>query len=107
MAEILGNFEQSVLLAIVRLKEDAYGRAVLREVQGRLERDIAAGAVHATLVRLEEQGLISSRIGVGTPIRDGRAKRFYRLQPPAIAALNDARTAVKNLWYGIRWPLKG
>jgi DNA-binding PadR family transcriptional regulator len=107
MAGTLGNFEQAVLLAIVRLKEDAYGRAVLREVQERLERDIAAGAVHATLVRLEERGLISSRIGTGTPIRDGRAKRFYRLLPAGIAALNEARAAVKNLWHGIRWPLKG
>jgi DNA-binding PadR family transcriptional regulator len=102
VGETLGNFEQAVLLAIVRLKEDAYGRAVLREVQERLERDIAAGAVHATLVRLEGQGLISSRIGIGTPIRDGRDKRFYRLQPAGIAALNDARAAVKNLWHAER-----
>jgi DNA-binding PadR family transcriptional regulator len=107
MAETLGNFEQAVLLAVVRLREDAYGRAILREVQERLERDVAAGAVHATLERLEAKGLIRSRIGLGTPIRDGRAKRFYRLEPAGVEALNDARAAVKALWHGIRWPLKG
>ncbi|HEY6341996.1 MAG TPA: helix-turn-helix transcriptional regulator [Bryobacteraceae bacterium] len=106
MAETLGLFEQAVLLAVVRLQEQAYGRAILREVQERLGRDIAAGAVHATLERLERRGLISSRLGLGTPIRDGRAKRFYRLEAAAVEALNHARAAVKNLWQGIRWPLK-
>lgn len=106
MAETLGIFEQAVLLAIVRLREDAYGRGILREVQERLKRDIAAGAIHATLERLEGKGLIRSRLGLGTPIRDGRARRFYRLESAGVEALNDARAAAKNLWRGIRWPLK-
>lgn len=100
-------FEQAVLLAIIRLQEDAYGRGIMREVQERLERDVAAGAIHATLERLEEKGLIRSKLGLGTPIRDGRAKRFYRITPAGVEALNDARAAVQNLWQGIRWPLKG
>ena len=58
MADVLGAFEQAVLLAIVRLREDAYGRAILKEVKTRLERDVAAGAVHATLERLEKKGLV-------------------------------------------------
>jgi DNA-binding PadR family transcriptional regulator len=91
----------------VRLKEDAYGRGILREVQERLERDVAAGAIHATLERLEGKGLIRSRLGLGTPIRDGRANRFYRLEPAGVEALNDARSAVNNIWQGIRWPLRG
>ena len=106
MADKLGIFEQAVLLAIVRLREEAYGRAILREVQDSLDRDVAAGAVHATLERLEGKGLIRSRLGLGTPIRDGRAKRFYRLEPAGVEALNDARAVVKALWRGIRWPLK-
>jgi DNA-binding PadR family transcriptional regulator len=96
-----------VLLAILRLREDAYGRGILREVEERLKRDIAAGAIHATLKRLEQRGLIRSRIGLGTPIRDGHAKRFYRLEPSGVEALNDARAAANNLWHGIPWPLKG
>src|SRR6266853_615140 len=101
MSETLGTFEQAVLLAIVRLREDAYGRGILREVQERLNRDIAAGAIHATLQRLEGKGLIRSRLGLGTPIRDGRARRFYRLSPSAVTALNDARAAADKLWKGI------
>ena len=107
MAETLGTFEQAVLLAIVRLRDDAYGRGIMREVQERLERDIAAGAVHATLERLEGKGFIRSKLGLGTPIRDGRARRFYRITPAGVEALNDARAAVQTLWHGIRWPLKG
>jgi PadR family transcriptional regulator PadR len=107
MADVLGGFEQAVLLAIVRLREDAYGRAILKEVQARLERDVAAGAVHATLERLERKGLIRSRLGPGTIVRDGRSRRFYRLQPAGLRALNDARAAVDSLWHGLKWPLKG
>src|SRR4029453_9137264 len=107
MADTLGAFEQAVLLAVVRLGDDAYGRAVLGEVQSRLGRAIAAGAVHATLERLEGKGLLLSRLGTGTPIRAGRARRFYRLKPRALRALNDARAAVDALWHGLDFPLKG
>jgi len=106
MADTLGAFEQAVLLAIVRLGDGAYGRAVLKEVQERMQRDVAAGAVHATLDRLERKDLISSRLEPGTPIRAGRARRFYRLRAAGVHALNDAREAVETLWSGLRWPLK-
>jgi DNA-binding PadR family transcriptional regulator len=105
MADILGAFEQAVLLAIVRLGEDAYGRAVLKEVQVRLDRDVAAGAVHATLDRLENKGLVASRLGSGTPIRSGRPRRFYRVRPRGFRALNETRAAVESLWRGLEWPL--
>jgi PadR family transcriptional regulator len=107
MADVLGAFEQAVLLAVLRLGDEAYGRAILKEVQARLERDVAAGAVHATLERLEQKRLIASRLGSGTPVRAGRARRYYRLQAPGIRALNDARAAVDSLWRGLSWPLKG
>jgi PadR family transcriptional regulator PadR len=107
MADVLGAFEQAVLLAIVRLGDDAYGRAILKEVQTRLARDVAAGAVHATLERLENKHLLASRLGSGTPVRAGRARRYYRLQPPGVRALNDARAAVDTIWRGVAWPLKG
>ena len=107
MADSLGAFEQAVLLAIVRLREDAYGRAILKEVQSRLEREVAAGAVHATLERLEKKRLVKSRLGPGTAVRGGRARRFYRLQPAGLRALNEARAAVDSLWHGLEWPLKG
>jgi PadR family transcriptional regulator PadR len=107
MADVLGAFEQAVLLAVVRLGDGAYGRAILNEVQQRLGREIAAGAVHATLERLEKKKLLSSRLGAGTPVRAGRARRYYRLQPAGVRALNDARAAVDTMWHGVTWPLKG
>src|SRR5258707_870702 len=100
MADLLGAFEQAVLLAILRLGHDAYGRAVLKEVQARLERDVAPGAVHATLDRLERKGLVSSRLGAGTPIRDGRARRYYTVEAAGVRGLNEARTAMRILWRG-------
>jgi DNA-binding PadR family transcriptional regulator len=106
MADVLGAFEQAVLLAIVRLRDDAYGRAILKEVQERLGRNVAAGAAHATLERLEHKGLVGSRLGSGTPIRAGRPRRYYRLQPRGARALNEARAVAETLWRGLRWPLK-
>ena len=105
MADVLGTFEQAVLLAMVRLRDQAYGRAIWKEVEERLDRSVAAGAVYATLERLESKGLVTSRLGPGTPIRAGRARRYYRLEPSGASALNNARATVEDLWRGLKWPL--
>ena len=106
MADILGSFEQAVLLAILRLGDRAYGRAILNEVATRLKRDVAAGAVQATLDRLERKGLVLSALGTGTPIRDGRARRFYTVLAEGLDALNDARDTHDTIWRGFARPLK-
>src|SRR3954467_1161792 len=106
MADILGSFEQAVLLAIVRLESGAYGRAILKDVQVRLERDVAAGAVQATLERLERKGLVRSKVGSGTPIRDGRARRFYTVLTEGVRALDEARKTHETIWRGLARPLK-
>jgi PadR family transcriptional regulator PadR len=106
VADVLGAFEQAVLLAVLRLGHDAYGRGVHLEVQTRLDRRVSPGAVHATLDRLERKGLLSSRLGAGSPARDGRARRFYDVEPAGVAALNDARRVMEHVWGGLRWPLK-
>jgi DNA-binding PadR family transcriptional regulator len=107
VAGLLGHFEQAVLLAVLHLGEDAYGRAILRQVQEQLGREVAAGAAHATLSRLEQKGLVASRLGSGTPIRGGRPRRYYRATPAGVGALNDARAAIGALWRGHRWSLEG
>jgi DNA-binding PadR family transcriptional regulator len=107
VADVLGNFEQAVLLSVLRLGDEAYGRAILNEVQTRLHREVAAGAAHATLNRLEGKGLLTSRLGPGTEVRAGRPRRYYKLSSPGQRALKDARATVNNLWRGFRWPLKG
>jgi DNA-binding PadR family transcriptional regulator len=101
MADVLGSFEQAVLLAVVRLGDGAYGRAILKEVEQRLEREVAPGAVHATLERLERKKLTASRLGSGTPVRDGPSRRFYIVLPAGVQALNDARDAMNRMWRGM------
>jgi DNA-binding PadR family transcriptional regulator len=103
----IGQFEQAVLIALVRLGADAYGRAVLNEVQRRLDREISAGAVYATLERLEAKGLTSSRLAPGTAIRGGRARRYFVPTAAGVEALNDAKRATDLLWRGLIRPLKG
>src|SRR5438874_4798156 len=105
MADVLGSFEQAVLVSILRLREDAYGSAIVTEVQSRLERDVAVGAVHATLVRLENKGLLSSRLVEGTPVRAGRPRRYYAVEANGLRALDEARKALSQIWRGIRLPI--
>ena len=111
MATHLGIFEQAILLALVRprteLGREGYGRAILKEVQHRLQRAVSAGAVYATLDRLEAKGLVSSRVADGTAIRAGRPRRHYAIEPAGLRALHEARSAADRLWAGIRLPLKG
>jgi DNA-binding PadR family transcriptional regulator len=106
MADVIGQFEQAVLLALIRLGTDAYGRAILNEIQGRLNRDVSAGSVYATLERLETKGLASSKLAPGTAIRGGRARRYFVPTGMGIRALNDAKSATDSLWQGLAWPLK-
>jgi PadR family transcriptional regulator, regulatory protein PadR len=108
MAELLGTFEQIVLLAVVGLDDGAYGRAVLHDVQQAFQggRTVSAGAVYSTLDRLEAKGLICSRLEEGTPVRGGRVRRFYRLTSAGASALTEARNTLEKLWRGARWPLE-
>ena len=107
MADILGGFEQAVLLAVVKLGDGAYGRTILKEVAICLNRDVAAGAVYATLDRLEAKGMISSRLAPGTPARGGRVRRYYELEAAGMGALNETKAALENLWRHAVWPLGG
>ena len=101
MSDGLGTFEQAVLVAIVSLDNEAYGRAILKEVETRLQRKVAAGAIYATLDRLEDKKLVASELGAGTPKRGGRPRRFYALRPAGLQALDESRTTAKNVWRGI------
>ena len=108
MAELLGTFEQIVLLAVLGLDEEAYGRAVLRVVQSVSggDRRISPGAVYATLDRVQAKGLLSSCSEESTPARSGRTRRFYRLTPMGASALSEVRTTLEKMWLGKRWPLE-
>jgi DNA-binding PadR family transcriptional regulator len=107
MADVLGVFEQAVLVAVLHLRGDGYGRTILKDVQRRLAREVTASAVYATLDRLEGKGLVASRSGDATPERGGRAKRHFTVTAGGVRALNDARATSLNIWRGITGPLKG
>ncbi len=107
MAQLLGTFEQVVLLSVLGLGDEAYGRSVLREAQSAMGgRAVSAGAVYATLDRLENQGLLSSRLAEGGPARGGRARRYYQLTASGASALTEARATLEKMWQGKQWPLE-
>jgi DNA-binding PadR family transcriptional regulator len=106
MQGAIGHFEQAVLLSVIHLRADAYGRAILVEVGRRLARDVSAGAVYATLDRLESKGFVTSQLEPGTAIRGGRARRYFTPSAAGVDALNTARAAAEALWGGLAWPLQ-
>jgi PadR family transcriptional regulator, regulatory protein PadR len=99
----LGRFEELVLLALVRLRENAYGVPIRREIAERTGRDVSFGAVYTTLERLERKGYVSSRVGDPTPERGGRAKRYFRIEAPGITALNRSQQAVTRMAVGFAY----
>jgi len=90
--------EHLVLLAILRLGRDAYGIPILDEVSARSGREVSRATVYVALKRLEQKGLVTSRLGDSTPERGGRAKRFFKLKPSGLKALRDSREMFLGLW---------
>ncbi|HLK64155.1 MAG TPA: PadR family transcriptional regulator [Bryobacteraceae bacterium] len=101
---ILGEFEQVVLLAILRLDENAYGVTIRQEIFECTERNPAPGALYNTLERLEEKGLLTSRLGDPTPQRGGRAKRFFAVTANGIAAVSRSQRAYQRLMEHLELP---
>ena len=97
----LGEFEQLILLAILRLGEHAYGVTIRAELADRAGRTIAPGALYTALERLETKGLITSRMGDPTPQRGGRAKRFVTVTAAGLQALTRALQAYQQLLDGL------
>jgi len=100
----LGEFEQVVLLAILRLGDDAYGVTIRREIAECTERAPAPGALYTTLDRLEEKGLAMSRYGDPTAERGGRARRYFTVTPRGVRAVVQAQRAYQRLLKGLVLP---
>lgn len=100
-ASSLGEFEQIVLLAILRLDDAAYGVSIRAEISRRTGRSVASGAMYTTLQRLEEKGFVASRMGDPTRERGGRAKRFYKVSAPGLKSLRRAQSAYQSLLKGL------
>ena len=99
--DYLGEFEHLVVLALLRLDENAYGVTVRQEIELRAEREVSIGAVYATLDRLETKGYVKSRHGEPTPERGGRSKRFFRVTAAGVAAVNRTHRALRNMTEGL------
>jgi DNA-binding PadR family transcriptional regulator len=90
-----------VLLALIRLGEEAYGVPIAREIEQRGGREVALGSVYAALERLEEKGLVTSRLGDPTAARGGRAKRYFRLTSQGLGSVRETQRLLVNLWQGL------
>lgn len=87
-----------VLLAVIRLGDAAYGVTILRSLETSTSRGVAIGSVYAALERLQDKGLVTSRLGDPTPERGGRAKRYFRATPEGVREARSTRETLSILW---------
>jgi len=97
----LGEFEEVVLLAVAIRSGDAYGAAVVTEIEQQMNRSVNLGAVHSALNRLQEKGLVTSELGGVTAERGGRRKRLYSVTAAGQRALQSIRQVRNQMWEAI------
>ena len=102
MAHGLGEFEQLVLLALMRLEPEAYGVAIRDEIEKRTGRSVALGAVYTTLLRLEDKRMVATRLGEPTPQRGGRRKKYYRPLAAGRRELAASLDALRSMTRGLK-----
>ena len=101
MGDHLGDFEQLVMLAVLRLDDDAYGTTIRDELKARAKREVSPGAIFTALERLESRALVSSRYGEPTAARGGRSKRYYKVTLDGRRALAHALRTVRRMVQGL------
>ena len=101
MGDTLGEFEQLVMLAVLRLEDDAYGTSIREELKARAERDVSPGAIFTTLERLEGRGLVTSQLGEPSAERGGRRKRFYQVSAEGRRALSRSLQTMRRMARGL------
>ena len=99
--EYLGNFDLMLLLAVLRLSDEAYGVTIAQELEQHTGREVVIASVYARLESLQERGLVTSSLGDPTPERGGRAKRYFRITGAGIREIRDARSALMTMWKGL------
>jgi len=97
----LGDLEQLILLAMVRLDGESHGALIAEAIEGHTGRSVSPGALYTVLDRLETKGFVESWIGDSTPERGGRRKRVYRLLPAGARELRDWYAGVRELASGV------
>ena len=99
--DYLGNFDLMLLLAVLRLGDEAYGVTIAQELEQYTGREVVIASVYARLERLQERGLVTSSLGDPTPERGGRAKRYFSITGAGIGEIRDARRSLMNMWKGL------
>ena len=102
----LGEFEQQVLVAMLRLGPESYTVSIVMELQERTHRSTSLAAVYIALRRLEKRGLVASRLDVAPPEGGGRPRRYFKLQDAALVQLRESRMVMDRLWEGVRISLE-
>ena len=97
----LGALELTVLLAVARLGDQAYGLAIRRDVKARAGRDYSVGAIYTTLQRLEAKGFVTSRVREPLAVRGGRSRREFKVTAAGHRAIRRAERLVKSVWAGV------
>jgi PadR family transcriptional regulator PadR len=97
----LTDFELMIMLAILRVRERAYGVPIAREIEETAGRRVTLAAVYLALDRLQQHKLVASELGDPTPERGGRAKKFFRVTPAGLRAVRQTQRAFVALWHGI------
>jgi DNA-binding PadR family transcriptional regulator len=106
MPRTIGDFEQLILMALIRLGSDAYGVSIRSEIEARTGRAISPGALYTALDRLETRGFVSSRLGDPTPERGGKRKRLYTVQPTGARELARVYESLRLMASGMRTRLR-
>lgn len=100
-ANSLSNFELMVMLALVRLGDEAYGVPIAEEIELHSGDDVAIGSVYAALERLQARGLVASRVGEPTAERGGRAKRYFKMTGKGLKVVQNTQRTLTRLWSGL------
>jgi DNA-binding PadR family transcriptional regulator len=103
---VLGELEQLILLAILRLGADAYGLCIARELETQAGRRLSRGALYTSLERLEAKGLVRWRLEAGGPERQALPKRVYTVMPRGVAAVRGSQQVLRRMWQGLGHVLK-
>ena len=101
MRPLLTDLELMIMLAVLRSGADAYGVTVAREIEDTGGRIVSRALVYNTLARLQERGLVTSRLGDATPERGGRAKRYFEVTSKGLSHVRNTQRALTALWTGV------
>jgi len=97
----VSNFELMVMLALIRLSEEAYGVPISKEIEAHSGHDVALGSVYASLERLRDRGFVTSSVGEPTPERGGRAKRYFKITGKGMKVVWQTQQTLTRLWKGL------